>query len=82
MIVKAHTTEFGLELDVDGLHVWKDWVPFTILERMSLIQMHPFWEYSPIDLLRLKDILPTPTFNGVQLHRLFSYGDYYDREIV
>ena len=43
MIVKAHTTKFGLKLDVDGLYVWGDCVPFIILERMSLMQMHPFW---------------------------------------
>ena len=40
MIAKAHTTKFGLKLDVDGLYVWEDCVPFTILERMSLMQTH------------------------------------------
>ena len=79
MIVKAHTTKFGLKLDVEGLYVWEDCVPFIILERMSLMQMHPFWGYFPTDLLSLKDIYPTPDFNGVRIQRLFSYGDYYDR---
>lgn len=82
MIVKVHITEFGLKLDIDGLYVWNDCIPFTISERMSLIQIHPFWGYSPMDLLSFKDIFPTPTFNCVQTQRLFSYGDCYAGEII